>query len=134
MREKHMHWTAALFATGLGLTFTVPVTAQDSRSVVVQSQNTKPVSAVQSGDTTIVFAPADNRDIDTVRLQTWQEFADTHAGIERALAYSPSLINDARYLRKHPDLNAFFQQHPDIKVAMANDPGNFSAIPPRPGE
>ncbi len=129
-----MRWTTVLFATGLGLAFTVPVTAQDSQPVVVQSESAEPVSAVQSGNTTIVFAPADNRDIDTARLQTWQEFADTHAGIERALAYNPSLINDARYLRKHPDLNAFFQQHPDIKIAMADDPGNFAAIPPRPGE
>jgi hypothetical protein len=133
-KEKYMRWRVALFATGLSLVFTIPVAAQDSQSVVIQSRSAKPASAVQSGNTTIVFAPADSRDIDTTRLRTWQEFADTHSGIERALANNPSLINDPRYLRSHPDLNAFFQEHPDIKSAMADDPGNFAAIPPRPGE
>jgi hypothetical protein len=129
-----MRWTAALIATGFSLVLTLPVAGQDSQPVVVQSENARPLSAVQSGNTTIVFAPANPRDIDTARLQTWQEFADTHSGIERALAYNPSLVNDARYLRNHPELNQFFQEHPDIKSAMADNPGNFAAIPPRPGE
>jgi hypothetical protein len=47
----------------------------------------------------------------------------------RALAYKPSLMNNAGYLRKNPDLDAFFRTH-----AMAENPGDFEAIPPRPGE
>jgi len=129
-----MRWKAALIGAGFGLVLTMPAAAQDSQPVVIQSRNAEPLSAVQSGNTTIVFAPADSRDIDTARLRTWEEFADTHSGIERALATNPSLINDARYLTRHPDLDAFFQEHPDIKSAMAEDPGNFAAIPPRPGE
>jgi hypothetical protein len=129
-----MHWKAALVASGFGLVLAMPLAAQDSQPVVVQSRSAAPLSAVQSGNTTIVFAPADSRDIDTARLRTWEEFADMHPGIERALAINPSLINDARYLRKHPELDGFFQEHPDIKSAMADDPGNFAAIPPRPGE
>jgi len=129
-----MRWKAALIGAGFGLVLTMPAAAQDSQPVVIQSRSAEPLSAVQSGNTTIVFAPADSRDIDTAHLRTWEEFADTHSGIERALATNPSLINDARYLTKHPDLDAFFQEHPDIKSAMAEDPGNFAAIPPRPGE
>jgi hypothetical protein len=129
-----MRWTAALIATGFSLALTIPAAGQDSQSVVTQSQSARPLSAVQSGNTTIVFAPADNRDIDTARLRTWEGFADTHSGITHALATNPSLINNANYLRKHPDLNAFFQEHPDIKSAMADDPGNFVVIPPSPGE
>ncbi len=129
-----MRWTAALFATSFGLALTIPVAAQDRQPIVIQSESVRPFGAVQSGNTTIVFAPADSRDIDMARLRTWQEFADAHSGVERALAYNPSLINDARYLKGHPDLDAFFQEHPDIRSAMANDPGNFAAIPPRPGE
>jgi hypothetical protein len=112
------------------------VAGQENPPTVVQSetQNAKPLGVVQSGNTTIIFAPADSRDIDTARLRTWEEFADTHSGIARALAYKPSLINDPHYLKGHPDLDAFFQAHPDIKSAMANNPGNFTAIPPRPGE
>ena len=43
-------------------------------------------------------------------------------------------MNDDGYLTKHPALNDFFRAHPDIKDAMAENPGNFVAIQPRPGE
>jgi hypothetical protein len=127
---------AGLIAIGFALILTLPVAGQDNKSVVVQSQkqNAKPFGAVQDGNTTIVFAPAHSRNIDTARLRTWDNFADTHSGIARALAYNPSLIDDPRYLKSHPDLDAFFQAHPDIKSAMSENPGNFAAIPPRPGE
>lgn len=134
MRQKYARWTGALIATGFGLVLTLPVAAQESQSVAVQSESTAPLGTVQSGNTTIVFVPADRSDIDTARLRTWQEFADSHSGIERALAYNPSLINDEHYLKSHPELDQFFQEHPDVKSAMADDPGNFAAIPPRPGE
>ena len=130
-----MRWTATLIATGFGLIAALPVAAQEKQPVtIVRSETAKPLGAVQSGNTTIIFAPASKSDIDIARLQTWQEFADSHSGIERALAYHPSLMNDPRYLKSHPELDQFFQQHPDIKTAMAEDPGNFAAIPPRPGE
>jgi len=60
--------------------------------------------------------------------QSYDYFSDT------LLAYKPSLINDSGYLSKHPELATFFQAHPDIKDAMEENPGNFAAIPPRPGE
>ncbi len=131
-----MRLTALAFAIGFSLVLTMPVAGQDSRTVVVQSQTqgAKPLGAVQRGNTTIIFEPADSRDIDTARLRTWENFADAHAGIAHTLAYRPSLINDPLYLKGHPDLNAFFQAHPDIKSAMAENPGNFAAIPARPGE
>jgi hypothetical protein len=129
-----MRLSAALIATGFGLVFALPVAGQDSSSVIVRPESTKPLGVVQRGNTTILFAPADNRDIDITRLRSWGKFADTHPGIASVLAYRPSLINDAGYLRKNPDLDEFFQAHPDIKQAMTENPGNFVAIPPRPGE
>ena len=131
-----MRLKASLIATGFGLVLAIPVAAQDHQTVVVQSQtqSVERFPAVQRGNTTIVFAPADNRDIDTSRFRTWEDFADTHSGIAHTLAYKPSLINDPLYLKGHPDLNSFFQAHPDIKLAMEENPGNFTAIPPRPGE
>jgi hypothetical protein len=86
------------------------------------------------GNTTIVFESADTRDIHMGRLRTWDDFAAEHSEIARAIAYKPWLINDAGYLRRHPELSAFFQAHPRIREAMMEDVGNFAAIPPRPGE
>jgi hypothetical protein len=92
------------------------------------------LGSVVKGNTTIIFEAANPSDIDMQRLQTWGEFANSHPRIASALAYKPSLISDASYLSKHPELSAFFQAHPDIRDAMVENSGNFVAIPPRPGE
>jgi hypothetical protein len=129
-----MRLSAALIVTGFGLVFALPVAGQETPSAVVQQESTNPLGTVQRGNTTIVFAPADSRDLDMNGLRNWGAFAVAHPGIARALAYRPSLMNDAGYLRRNSDLQAFFQAHPDIKQAMLDNPGNFAAIPPRPGE
>ncbi len=126
--------SVALIVTGIGLTLALPVVGQDTQPLMGRPESVKPLGVIQSGNTTIVFAPADSRDIDMAALRTWGDFADNHPGIARALAYKPSLMNDPGYLRKNPDLEAFFQAHPDVRQAMAENPGNFEAIPPRPGE
>jgi hypothetical protein len=102
--------------------------------VTTQTVTTETVTNAPVARTIIDFQPADSRDIKMKRLQTWDDFAQTHPKIASTLAYKPELINDPRYLARHPELNAFFQSHPDVKEAMAEDPGNFAAIPPRPGE
>jgi hypothetical protein len=94
----------------------------------------KTLGTVTRGNTTIFFEGADPRDLDLARLHTWQQFADAHPGVASALAYKPKLISDAGYLSRHPELSAFFQAHPDVRNAMIENPGNFVAIPPRPGE
>ena len=77
-----MRWTATLII-GFSSVIAIPVARQRNPPTVVHSetQNAKPLGVVQSGNTTIIFAPADSRDIDTARLRTWEEFADTHSGI-----------------------------------------------------
>ena len=92
------------------------------------------LGSVTKGNTTVVFEPANPSDIETQPLTIWDGFATDHPGVARALAFKPSLMNDSGYLKKHPELNAFFEEHPDVRDAMAADPGNFAAIPPRPGE
>jgi len=111
------------------LAFALPAMAQDE-----SSSGPPPTKAVQQGNTTIFFKPASPTNLDQTRLQTWGDFADAHPKIAKELAYNSSLMNDGGYLSKHPALDAFFQAHPDIKEAMAENPGNFVAIPPRPGE
>jgi hypothetical protein len=93
------------------------------------------IGTVTNGNTTIEFqSAASNQDIDNQALATWGNFADAHPRIAHTLAYKPSLINDSGYLHRHPELADFFNSNPQIKDAMAENPGNFVAIPPRPGE
>jgi hypothetical protein len=135
-----MRFGAAVIAMGGALVVALALagqdrlSAQENSSAAAQPENTNPLGVVKSGNATIVFAPADSRDIDSASLRTWGEFADAHPRIAHALAYKPSLMNDAGYLRRNPDLGEFFRAHPDIKQAMTENPGNFDAIPPRPGE
>jgi hypothetical protein len=116
--------TTLLFAVGLPIAFAAPAIAQDAT----------PLGTVVSGNTTVVFMAADTSDLDMQKLQTWSEFAGQHPNIARTLAYKPSLITDEAYATQHPELGEFFSAHPEIRESMAENPGNYVAIPPRPGE
>ncbi|MGO9454910.1 MAG: hypothetical protein ACLQDV_28255 [Candidatus Binataceae bacterium] len=113
-----------LIAVALPIAFAGPAIAQEGKTLGV----------VDNGRTEIVFQAADTSDIDMQRLDTWNAFASQHQNIARELAYKPSLINSDSYTQKHPELAEFFSAHPDMREAMAENPGNYNAIPPRPSE
>jgi hypothetical protein len=115
-----------------------PIVPPPTSTTIINSEEEEPNGEVLgravSGNTTIYFEAANGQDIHAQRLGEWDEFAEAHPRIQTTLEYSPWLINDPAYLSRHPDLDAFFAAHPDVKMAMNQDPGNFAAIPPRPGE
>jgi hypothetical protein len=113
-----------LIAAAIPVAFAAPSIAQEGNTL----------GTVVNGNTTIEFKAAGTGDIDMQKLQTWSSFASEHPDIARQLAYKPSLINSDSYTQKHPELGQFFSQHPDVREAMAENPGNYVAIPPRPGE
>jgi hypothetical protein len=127
--------TMVIISITATLAFALPAIAQDQNSGATQA-NTVGVELgrVERGNTTIVFESPGRSDLDTNRLQTWDQFAEAHPKIARTLAFHPKLMNDQAYLSKHSELAEFFEAHPDIKGAMAKNPGNFVAIPPRAGE
>jgi hypothetical protein len=116
--------STALFALAIPIALAAPALAQEGKTL----------GTVVNGNTTIEFQAADSNDLDMSKLQTWSGFASEHPDIARELAYKPSLINSDSYVQKHPELGQFFSAHPDIRESMAEDPGNYNAIPPRPGE
>jgi hypothetical protein len=111
-------------ALPVAFAFVVPSIAQENNTL----------GTVVNGNTTTVFKAAGNRGIDTQKLKTWNDFASEHPNVASALAHNPALINDDGYAKKHPQLSAFFSAHPEIRESMAANPGNYVAIPPRPGE
>jgi hypothetical protein len=124
--------TLALIVT---LGFAPAAMAQEGGSGTLQSgARGSELGRVVNGNTTTVFESAGTNNLDTARLQTWEKFAEAHPKIAKSLAYNSSLISDKAYLSKHPALDSFFATHPDIKQSMMENPGNFVAIPPRPGE
>jgi hypothetical protein len=124
----------------LGSMLAIPAMAQMNEPMRAPSgqMDTMPgqtLGTVTDGDTTIEFqSAAANPDLNQQDYAKWGDFADANPKIAHALAYKPSLINDAVYLRRHPELADFFHNNPQIKDAMAENPGDFVAIPPRPGE
>ncbi len=113
-----------IIAFALPVAFAAPALAQDGKTL----------GTVVNGNKTIEFKAADSHDIDTAKLKIWNDFAAEHPEIAKQLAYKPALINDDAFAKKHPELDSFFSAHPDIREAMAENPGNYVAIPPRPGE
>jgi hypothetical protein len=113
-----------LIAVALPIAFAAASFAQDGKTM----------GTVVNGNTTTVFKAADSRDIDTHKLKTWNDFASQHTKVASELAHNPALINDDAYAKKHPQLGAFFSAHPEVRQSMAENPGNYVAIPPRPGE
>ena len=113
-----------LIAVALPVAFAAPAIAQEGKTL----------GTVVNGNTTTTFKAAGTRNIDTQKLKTWNDFASGHPKVASELAHNSALINDDAYAKKHPQLSAFFSAHPDIREAMTANPGNYVAIPPRPGE
>ena len=113
-----------IVAFAMPVAFAAPALAQGGQTL----------GTVTNGNTVIEFKAADTSDIDLAKLRAWSDFAAEHPKIARELAYKPSLMNSDAYLKKNPELESFFSQHADIKDAMAENPGNYVAIPPREGE
>ncbi len=118
------HLSTLFVAIALAVASAAPSMAQEGKTLGI----------VVNGNTTIEFKAADTSDIDMQKLRTWSDFASQHPKVASELAYKPALINDANYAKKQPELDAFFSAHPDIREAMVENPGNYVAIPPRPGE
>ena len=127
-------WFALLAVILVSGSLTVPVLAQAPDQQPESSTNPRVLGTVTNGNATILFEAANRSDINSQALATWDDFASDHPRIARTLAFKPSLMDDPGYLRRNPALNDFFQEHPDVRDAMAANPGNFAAIPPRPGE
>jgi len=116
-----------------------PPAASSNALGTVEHGNPAPVvhgntTTVQQGNASIIFERAGTHNLDANNYAQWSAFADAHPEIARAIAYHPAVVNDPDYLRKHPALADFYQAHPEVHAALVANPGNFEAIPPRPGE
>ncbi len=85
---------------------------------------------VVEGKTTIVFEAANESDLPMKWLKQWTQFAQEHPKIARQVAKKPTLVSDARYLGKHPELRELFDDSPGLLAEMKESPGNFNVNPP----
>ena len=66
-----------------------------------------------------------NPDLTRQQVATMDQFMDKNPEIGRDLWRNPSLVNNAEYLEAHPQLQAFLNQHPNVKEEFAENPRYF---------
>ena len=121
-------------AAEMTTTTTESTTSTSNPAAMTASSGDRTLGVVTNGNVTTEFKAAGTHGIDMNKLKPWSAFAADHPAIAKELAYKPALIGDDSYAKNHPELGSFFSTHPDIREAMIENPGNFVAIPPRPGE
>ena len=57
-------------------------------------------------------------------------FFDSHPDIVEALSKTPSLVDNAQFLRDHPAFQQFLQAHPNLRVELERNPQAVLRTPP----
>jgi hypothetical protein len=75
-------------------------------------------------------APAEARqsgspDADRQELANFHEFMENHREIAEQLRKDPSLVNNAQFMKSHPALQTYLQQHPGVSDKLKNSPDTF---------
>ena len=67
------------------------------------------------------------RDRDTTRgeLASFDQFLDSHRETAEQLHKDPSLVNNEQFVKSHPDLQAYLQQHPEVREEVKENPNAF---------
>jgi hypothetical protein len=50
------------------------------------------------------------------------QFLDSHPDVDKTLRANPWLVRNAQYLKEHPELQTFLNQHPGLKEESAETP------------
>ncbi len=68
-----------------------------------------------------------NRDRDTARqeLANFDQFLDSHRETAEQLRKDPSLVNNEQFVKSHPALQAYLQQHPEVREEVKENPNAF---------
>jgi hypothetical protein len=59
------------------------------------------------------------------QLAAFDRFLQTHREAAEQLNRNPLLVNDAQFLKNHPELQAYLQQHPDVRRDIDQNPDAF---------
>jgi hypothetical protein len=66
-----------------------------------------------------------DRDINRDELARFDQFLDSHREIAEQLRKDPSLANDRKFVKDHPALQSYLQEHPQTRDALKEDPNIF---------
>jgi hypothetical protein len=71
--------------------------------------------------------PDYTRDRDTTRREVanFDQFLDSHRETAEQLRKDPSLVNNEQFVKSHSDLQAYLQQHPEVREEIKENPNAF---------
>ncbi len=58
-------------------------------------------------------------------LANFDQFLDSHRETAEQLRKDPSLVNNEQFVKSHPDLQAYLQQHPEVREEVKENPNAF---------
>src|SRR5262249_31488362 len=64
-------------------------------------------------------------DITRGEVARFDNFLDSHPGVERELRKDPRLIDDPAYMSRHPELREFLASHPGVREEIRENPKAF---------
>jgi hypothetical protein len=68
---------------------------------------------------------ARDRDVNREELARFDNFLDSHREIAEQLRKDPSLVDNHEFVKNHPALQAFLQQHPGVSDELKENPNAF---------
>jgi len=68
---------------------------------------------------------AQDRDANREELASFDRFLDNHRVISEQLRKDPSLMDDREFVKNHPALQTYLQDHPGVREAIKQDPNRF---------
>jgi hypothetical protein len=69
-----------------------------------------------------------NDEITRRDLARFDQFLDSHREDAEQLRRTPSLVDDPQFLQSHHELNAYLQDHPDVKQEISQRPDTFMRL------
>jgi hypothetical protein len=69
--------------------------------------------------------PAQDNDINRRELANFDRFLDSHREIAEQLRKDPSLVDNREFVKNHPALQTYLQDHPGVRGALKENPNAF---------
>jgi hypothetical protein len=66
-----------------------------------------------------------DRDANRAELANFDRFLDSHREISEQLRKDPSLVDNREFVKNHPALQTYLQDHPGVRESIKQDPNGF---------
>jgi len=79
----------------------------------------------QPSQSNVTSGPTQDNDTTRGELARFDQFLDSHREIAEQLRKDPSLVNNDRFVKDHPELQTYLKDHPGIREEIKENPNSF---------